>query len=375
MNVGILIRGVYPQNTGGQELHGNELIKHFLEERGKIYLISNTFIPKIIAKNKNFHFYRTPIPNIPKFKFILKILLNFLTLILIHKKNKLNVIHGHGTLAEGLSTIFFSNIFKIKSVITVHGGGVYSFGKRFPRIVSYILKNANQIIVTNDFLKKQVSEFIVSDKNVHIIPNSVLIDRFKPLNKIKILESNFPNLKNKFILLTVARLEKIKNIEFLIELVKSLEKSIPNMKLLIIGKGNLKKYLEKKVQKLGISSKIHFLGEINHIELPIYYNIADVFILLSRMEGQGLAILEAMACGCMVIASKIGGIKNSIENGLNGFLVNFENRREIEKLIKKIQQNQVNINEIKKNARNKILDNFNWDKNFSKILAVYKKST
>jgi len=375
MNVGILIRGVYPQKIGGQELHGNLLIKKLLTKNVELYIISNVNYPKVASKNHKFHFFTTSIPKIPVLKFIMKFLINFLTLTVIHKKKKLNLIHGHGTIAEGLTSTFFSKLFKVKSVITVHGGGVYSFGRRFPFILSYITRNANEIIVTNDFLKQEILKYIQSEKKIHLIPNSLLLERFKPLNKNNLLSSNFQEYKNKFVLITVGRLEKIKDQDLLLEIVHSLSKKIPNLILLIIGSGNLRKKLEGKAQKLGISTIVKFLGEVKNINLPNYYNLAHIFISLSEIEGQGISILEAMACGCLVIASNVGGIKYSIKNNYNGFLVTKRNRNEIENLILEIYENKRDVEKIKLNARNEMEKNFNWDKNFEKILALYKNIT
>lgn len=372
MNIGILIRGVYPQKYGGQELHGNMLIKKLLTKSMKIFIISNENHPKITSKNQKFHFFATPIPKIPILKFFMKILLNFLTLSVIHKKNRLDLIHGHGTIAEGLTSTFFSKLFKVKSVITVHGGGVYSFGKRFPRIIKYIIKNSNNLIVTNDFLKQEILKYTHSEKKIRVIPNSLLVDRFKPLNKDVLLNSKFQEYKDKFILLTVSRLEKVKDQAFLLEIVNSLSKKIPNLNLLIIGSGSLRKKLEKKAQKLGISSLIRFLGNIKNIELPDYYNLADIFISLSEIEGQGISILEAMACGCLVVASEVGGIKYTIKDNYNGFLVDKRKKSEIESLIIEIYENKRNTDDIKLNARKEIERNFNWNKNFEKIIAIYK---
>ncbi|MHA1798782.1 MAG: glycosyltransferase family 4 protein [Candidatus Helarchaeota archaeon] len=373
MKIGMVIRGVYPQQVGGQEIQASKLICKLLMSKYSMFVISNTFTPSIISRNKEFHFYRMPILKVGGFRFISKVILNFLSLFLINRRYQLDLIHSHGAIAEGLSSIIFSKFFKIKNVITIHGGGVTDFGKRFPKIVRFILKNSDYIIVTNEFLKKLVIKNVGSDKKITIIPNSIVSSFFKPINKENLLEREFKKYKRNFILLTVARLVYIKNITFLIDLVNDLRNLIPNLKLIIIGEGKLKKSLIKQTKKLGLSSYINFIGKVSQINLPKYYNLADVFISSSIMEGQGLTILEAMACGCLVVANDVGGIFHSIQDGINGFLIKKNDKKGFLDIILKIYNKQIEINKIKKKARNTILQNFDSNENFKKLSVIYEK--
>jgi len=371
MKIGMIVRGVYPQQVGGQEIQAFMIINKLTKEKNDVFVISDSFKQKIVSKSNRLRFYRMPIPKIPGLRFIIKIILNVLQMSRIHKKNRLNVIHGHGTIAEGVSTILFSKLFKVDSIITIHGRGVTNFSKKFPKIVNFILKNANSLITTNDFLKNQVKSH--TNKEIEIVPNSISIKRFKPLNKKELLETKFSYLKDKFILLTVSRLDKIKNIDLIIDLINKLRDSIPNLKLLIIGEGKLKKSLIKKVKKLGLSSIVHFLGKVDHNKLPKYYSISDAFLMLSEMEGQGITVLEAMACECIVIANNVGGITHSIKNGENGFLIDNNNEENLKSTILKIYKKELDLNFIKKSAKARIIKDFNWDENFKKLIKIYKK--
>ena len=112
---------------------------------------------------------------------------------------------------------------------------------------------------------------------------------------------------------------------------------------------------------------------MSQINLPKYYNLADVFISSSIMEGQGLTILEAMACGCLVVANDVGGIFHSIQDGINGFLIKKNDKKGFLDIILKIYNKQIEINKIKKKARNTILQNFDSNENFKKLSVIYEK--
>jgi len=91
------------------------------------------------------------------------------------------------------------------------------------------------------------------------------------------------------------------------------------------------------------------------------------------MEGQGITVLEAMACECIVIANNVGGITHSIKNGENGFLIDNNNEENLKSTILKIYKKELDLNFIKKSAKARIIKDFNWDENFKKLIKIYKK--
>ena len=132
-------------------------------------------------------------------------------------------------------------------------------------------------------------------------------------------------------LLFVGRLLPSKGIDILIKAHQALTKKHRNIKTVIVGKGPFREYLEKIIKRQGLTSQVLIAGFVSDEELLNYYNSADVFVLPSTYydykgnyhpepEAFGLVLAEAMNLGIPVVASRVGGIPEWIENGVNGLL-------------------------------------------------------
>ena len=179
-----------------------------------------------------------------------------------------------------------------------------------------LLEKSNKIVVTSDEIKKRLKIIhnLKDKKNISIIPNFVDTNVFKPSED---------NIKKSFDLIFIGRIEKEKNIEQLLIATVSLK-----AKLLIIGKGSLKKNLMKKYN----SPLIKWISKVENKKLPKFLNQARVFILPSLHEGHPKSLIEAMSCGCLVIGAKSPGIKSIINDGVNGILCGTNSNSLIEKI-------------------------------------------
>ena len=134
--------------------------------------------------------------------------------------------------------------------------------------------------------------------------------------------------------------------------------------ILIIGDGSERKNLENLVKKLGLQEKVKFLGQIPNEKIPAYLAGADCFCLPSLREGFGIVILEAMAAGLPVIGTNVGGIKDLIEDGKTGLLIEPKNPQAISQAINKIYSGQ------KFSKAN--LKKYSWQNIASKVLELYE---
>ena len=147
-------------------------------------------------------------------------------------------------------------------------------------------------------------------------------------------------LKGKKVLLTVGRLVERKGHDYVIKALPDIIKEIPEIHYLIVGDGVYRNELERLSGKLNIRDFITFAGFIPDDELPEYYAMCDVFIMVSReikekgdVEGFGIVYLEANAMKKPVIAGRSGGITDAVEDGVNGILVNPTEEKEIARVI------------------------------------------
>lgn len=202
------------------------------------------------------------------------------------------------------------------------GGSLRSWPKRL--LMCWFFHKATSIICvsrsTKDLLEQNISGLgkITSVVHLGIDPdNPSITDMSK-----KLLEKF--DLQNQKVILTVARLSKGKGQDTVIKALPRILREIPNTKYVVVGDGSVRSELEKLVDELRLRKSVVFTGGISREELGSFYNICDVFVMLSRRgkkESFGLVYLEAWAHEKPVIGGNVGGVGEVIDDGKTGFLV------------------------------------------------------
>jgi len=167
------------------------------------------------------------------------------------------------------------------------------------------------------------------------------------------------------ILVSTGRLEKVKNFPFLI---KVLSKVNIDFKCYIIGKGSEEDRLKSLVKEMNLESKVIFLGYMNQDLLNEVYRYANLFLVTSHYESFSIAALEAMGSGLPVIGPDIDGIKNLVEEGVNGYIYKSDYEFSLKETIEKAVSNDWCYRSISVRAHN----NYSWDKWAEKIEKVIK---
>jgi len=283
---------------------------------------------------------------------------------------KINYDIVHVDLPDPINSIFafFASIIKGKPlIITYHADIEKEEFEKFPAslilkfynvVLKFILKKAKKIFVTSKEYAKSSNilrnlKFEDEDKEGKLIlsPNFVCekeLDYDK--NEIEKIRKNFENKK---IVLFVGRLVKYKGVEYLIKAFNEIKN--PEIVLLIIGDGPLRKYLEN----LASNKNIKFLGKVEN--LNPYYALCDVFVLpsITRQEAFGIALIEAMFFGKPCITTNIdSGMKYVVDYGNAGILVKEKNVDELRDAIIKLIENENLRKEIGEKARKRVLENF-----------------
>lgn len=151
-------------------------------------------------------------------------------------------------------------------------------------------------------------------------------------------------------ILHVGRASFEKSIEQTILAFSHISKKYPDVRYAIIGEGPALHPLKNLSEKLGLSARIKFLGKVPHYKLPAYYKKSDFFITASTMETQGLVVLEAMASGLPIIGVNKFGLKDTIKNGHNGFLVEPGDIKGMYKHMELLIKNPKQVQTLGKNA-------------------------
>ena len=156
------------------------------------------------------------------------------------------------------------------------------------------------------------------------LPIGIDTQLFKPSNKEKARRQLGLEL-NKHIIVCVGRLAQVKGYRFALKVLQKMLKKDKAIRLIFVGDGEDRSFLENDAHQRGIDHSISFLGSVTHAKLAVILNAADVFFMPSYAEGLPNALLEAMSCGLPIVASAVGGIPEVITNNYNGFLLETQN--------------------------------------------------
>ena len=187
-------------------------------------------------------------------------------------------------------------------------------------MISWMLKQVSGVICVSRDLEKIAKSF--GARNTLVIP--------PPIDLSGLIERNFRKSGD---IISVARLEPVKGIPYLIRAMSLIKDS----NLIIIGDGPERSALESLSLRLGLSDRIFILGQLDHnTEFWDRLQEATVFVLPSLSEGLPRVLLEAMTCGLPIVATNVGGIPEIITDGVNGYLVPPRNETALAEAIERV---------------------------------------
>lgn len=270
------------------------------------------------------------------------------------------VIHVHYPVTSYIAKVYE----KLKSkefITTYHTTGV----PKHP-----LHKKSNYVIAISKELEQELQEkFNYDKKQIKLIFNGVSLDRFKSSisieEKFEIKQKlNIP--KRKVLLGFVGRLTHLKGIDILLEALSKVKED--NYHLILVGDGDIE-WVNSLIKKFYLEDKVSLYPFQNPID---FYEVFDIFVLPSRREGFGLVAIEAMMMATPVIRSDVGGAKEQIEQGSNGYIFKNEDTNELSKYIRILLEDEKLRENMGRKSKIKALDEFTLDTMVDKTLELYE---
>jgi glycosyltransferase involved in cell wall biosynthesis len=289
-----------------------------------------------------------------------------------------DVVHAHGNGPYSLLGYSIAKIKRIPFAMTFHTIHTkythYIFNGKIitPKMVSLGLKTfANRcslILTPSEKMKQELLSYGVK-KEIHVVPNFLEIERFKKgkpgyLHKLLSIPKDAP------IVLTVGRMGKEKNIDFILRVFEEICKTDAKTHLVVVGKGPEKDNLLGIAKKLGVSKRVHFTGSIDYEFMPLVYADVEVFVFASYTETQGVCVLEAAASGIPSVINDDGAFKHMVINNKNGFLLVLDEKKFAEKIRFLLENDRLRL-KMGKEAMKIAATNFNAEKITEDLLKTY----
>jgi len=223
---------------------------------------------------------------------------------------------------DGIAAVLLAKIMKKPVIVKMLGSDVNVDSKGFliNFIFKRILKHADLIVCVCEKLSREIVDRGNPEEKVITIEKSVNNDIFFPKDK-KIQRSRLKLPLDQKIILFVGNLLPIKGCIYLIKALAIINEKSVDFYLYIIGDGPEMVYLKNTAIELKIEQYVKFIGSRPHVEIPDWLNASDLLCLPSLDEGHPNIVLEALACGIPVVASRVGGIPEIIKSAEEGLLV------------------------------------------------------
>lgn len=227
-------------------------------------------------------------------------------------------------------------------------------------------KNCKLIIAVSEGTKREILRYYnVSEEKIVVIPNGVNLEEFKPdEKKRKKIREKYGIGDNEIVLMFAGHEFERKGLRFIIEALSMIKED--NIRLLIIGRGNPTQYVEL-ARNLNVKDKIIFAGFVE--DVTEHYAASDIFVFPTAYEAFSLATLEAAASGLPILATKVNGTEELIEEGYNGFFIKRDPKDIAEKI--EILFDDTLRREISRNAR-RTAEKYSWDKIVDRYVEVYE---
>jgi glycosyltransferase involved in cell wall biosynthesis len=224
-----------------------------------------------------------------------------------------------------------------------------------------IWRRASKVVALSDALAETARD-TAPDLDIDVIPNGIDTQQFSPPAERR---------QEKVVrLITVARLIERKGIQTILE--ACARPSILPVQLKIIGTGPYEAELRELVDSFELQDRVTFLGFVPNEDLPNHYRQADIFVLPSETESFGLVFAEAMSCGLPIAASNVGGIPETVRDGIDGLLCPPGEPLSLRENILRLMTSIDTRKEISHSQRERILESFTWDQIAARYADVYR---
>jgi glycosyltransferase involved in cell wall biosynthesis len=363
--IGILVSGLPPTTIGGAEIAAYQIAKCLSTRNLDVHIITRTDVIKIKGKKRTlkrhesvngFVIHRIPCSKIPILRFITHLLFGIKEV--IHLKP--DIIHGQQITPNGLIAVLTGLILRKRIVVYARGSEIYNSSQLYLKsIAQFVVSRANVVLGVSEDLTRRMRH-LWPQIPIFTLTNGLDVNRY----------FHDPTPKSAIELIFVGRLVKNKRVLDALKAVAQVKEYSPKITLTIIGSGPEEAFLKAQCNLLNIEDHIRFLGKLSPKKIPKYLSKADIFIFPSLYEGNSLAILEAMASGLPILASRTTGIPELIQEHVNGLLNSPGNIIELAQNLRILIQNEELRIAMGKKSR-ELAKGFSWKHVVIKLLQYY----
>ena len=284
------------------------------------------------------------------------------------QRRQIQILHAHGYKANFYGQLAVRGG-SVKQVYTAHGWPGKNLSLRLYALVDRVLlRRADHVCVVSPSMEEQVKKFGVPSHKLSLTENGVDTRQFSSGTPVL---RDLAGLDGKLIVGFVGRLAPEKGLRILIQAAEGILRAQPDVKLVLVGEGPEREELQTLVSQSGLEKSVIFLGQRS--DLPDVYASFDIFVLPSLIEAMPMTVLEAMAAGKPIIASRVGGVPKMISDQESGILVEPGDVSDLKAALTQLLQRPETARQFGKRASEVVQARFSSDSMARRYLSVYQK--
>lgn len=273
--------------------------------------------------------------------------------------------------------------------LVIHGGDLLILqqqvgGSALKRATTRSLLRSAAVIVANSCWTADLCRTLlktlgleVPEHRVRVVPLGSDPERFRPGIDTAKVRARY-GLDGRRWLITVARLTPHKGIDTALQVLAGLRDIYPDLAYAVIGFGDQLPELQEMARRLGVSDRVLFLTNVPDSDLPDLYNCAEIYLGLSRqlarnVEGFGISLVEAGACGVPVIAGRSGGIPDAVRDGETGLLVDPDHLEGVSNAVRSLLNSKALASRLGAGGREAVESYYNWQRVASDLCGIGRK--
>lgn len=283
----------------------------------------------------------------------------------LHTEKKFDATWSIMASYSGFAALFFKKGHpEVPFFLTLQEGDPIGYIKRKVWFVypwfKQIFRLADRIQVISNYLA-DFARSMGAKATIRVIPNGVdipLFTREYPGEKVEDMKKALGKRVGDTFLVTTSRLVYKNGLSTAIRSLRLLPESV---RFIVLGTGPLKEKLRAKAEKVGVSSRVQFLGHVAYADIPLYLKASDIFVRPAISEGMGNSFVEAMAAGLPVIATPVGGIPDFLRDGETGLFCGVHNPESVADDIRTLMEDVPLRNKLIENGRKLARERHDWD--------------
>jgi len=360
---------IAPESSSGGEVYEREVLKHLALLGVRVDLILPgrascwTDVP-------NWHIHRTWLPK--GFRWYISNLVFPPYIKRVYDQQPFDLLRVHSLRFVGPAALWARRRHRLPVPVVAHHHHVDRNWLN-PLIERRVIEACDLVTTDSQFSREQLARELQVDIGHVAVIYAGIARRFMPQPKDEQLVARM-GLDGCRVLLFLGGLKPRKNVGLLLEVLRDIVTEMGDqVRLLIAGSGSEEKALRRKAKDLGVASQAIFSGHVPEADKVRFYNLADVYVHSSNMEGFGMTPGEAMACGKPVVATAVGSLPEVIVDGETGFLVPLGDRRRFAERIVTLLQNESLARQFGEAGRRRVEALFRWETVARRLVDLYQQ--